>query len=421
MDNPYLYGILFLLTIFFSAIKTAINAINQLQLELDKEKDNYYSKILKYISNNIWDFSLALVICYSIIFIILVYFLNQEFTVFLEQYNFSLALTYWIKVLVISLIILPLIEILPQTIGKIFANRLVNSLALIIFLIYILSYPLTKLLAVISNLSIKLLFNEKTKTIKKKKFGIEDLNRLVFDSQAHENNKDDNNPEIKLFKNALEFNDIKLRECMVPRTEIVAIEIDDPIEDLQEKFIKTGLSKILIYRDTIDNIVGYIKSKDLYTLKNSFKEGIKNLPVFPESMQANKLLRYFIRTGQHIAVIVDEFGGTSGVITIEDILEEIFGDIKDEHDMENHYEKMLNESSFIFSGRLEIDYINEKYNLNIPENDDYETIAGYILYHTENFPKTRDQILIDDFKFSILKVTNTRVELVKLEITDSNN
>lgn len=420
MNDPFLYGLLFFLTIFFSALKTAFNAISQLQLELDKEKDNYYSKVLQYISKNIWDFSLALVICYSIIFIIFIYFLNKEFTALLVQYNFSKTINYWIKVLIIGLVIIPLIEILPQTIGKIFANRLVNSMALIIFIIYILSYPITKLLAIISNLSIKILFNEKNKTVKRKRFGREDLNKLVFDSQTHELNKDDNNSEIKLFKNALEFSDIKLRECMIPRTEIVAIEINDPLKDLQNKFINTGLSKILIYRDTIDNIVGFIKSKDLFTLKNNFKEGIKNLPVFPESMQANKLLRYFIRTGQHIAVIVDEFGGTSGVITIEDILEEIFGEIKDEHDIDEPYEKMLNESTFIFSGRLEIDYINEKYNLNIPENDDYETIAGYILYHTENIPKTKDQILIDNFKFSILKVTNTRVELIKLEITETN-
>ncbi|MFP4023799.1 MAG: hemolysin family protein [Thiohalospira sp.] len=420
MDDPFLYGFLFLLTLLFSALKTAFNAINQLQLELDKEKDNYYSRILNYISKNIWEFSLSMVVCYSITFIVFIYFLNYELSLFLNSYDLSDILIFWIKILSISLVIIPIIEIIPQTIGKIFANNLINALALIILFIYILSYPITKLLAIISDLSIKILFNDKFKKIKKKKFGIEDLNKLVFDTETHQKNLNDNTSDIKLFKNALEFSDIKLRECMIPRTEIIAIEIDDTIDKLKEKFIQSGLSKILIYRDSIDNIIGYIKSKELFTLKSSLKTHIKNLPVFPESMQANKLLRYFIRTGQHLAIVVDEFGGTSGIVTIEDILEEIFGEIKDEHDIIEHYEKKLNDTTFIFSGRLEIDYINEKYRLNIPEHDDYETIAGYILYHTESIPKTNDQILIGYFKFSILKVTNTRVELVKLELTESN-
>jgi len=418
MDDPFLYGLLFILTILFSALKTAFNALNQLQLELDKEKDNFHSKILNFISKNFWDFSLAIVICYSIIFIVFIYFINFELAAFLEIYNLHFTIRYWIKVLLLGLVIIPIIEILPQTIGKIFANRLINSLALIIFLIYILSYPLTKLLIAISTLSVKIIFNDKLKKIKKEKFGIEDLSQLVIDNESIETKKQERTSDIKLFKNALEFSDIKLRECIIPRTEVVAIEINDSLNLLKEKFIKTGLSKILIYRDTIDNIIGYIKSKDLFSKDKNFKKHIKNLPVFPESMQANKLLRYFIRTGQQLAIVVDEFGGTSGIITIEDILEEIFGEIKDEHDVVEHYEKKLNDSHFIFSGRLEIDYINDKYDLNMPENDEYETIAGFILYHTESIPKINDQIIIENLKFSILKVTNTRVELIKLEITE---
>ncbi|MEE4197419.1 MAG: hemolysin family protein [Bacteroidales bacterium] len=418
MDDPFLYGLLFFFTLFFSALKTAFNALNQLQLEVDKGKGNFHAKLLNFISQNFWDFSLSIVISYSIIFIVFIYFINYELSVLLQPYPLYDTLKYWTKVLVISLIIIPVIEILPQTFGKIFANKLINSLALVIFIIYLLVYPITKILTMISTLSIKLIFNDKFKKIKKQKFSIEDLNKLVNENESSNINQEEITSEIKLFKNALEFSDIKIRECMIPRTEIVAIEINDPLSLLQEKFIKTGLSKILIYRDTIDNIIGYIKSKDLFTSNGNFKKYIKNLPVFPESMQANKLLRYFIRTGQQLAIVVDEFGGTSGIITIEDILEEIFGEIKDEHDVVEHYEKQLNESNFIFSGRLEIDYINDKYGLDIPEHDEYETIAGYILYHTERIPKTNDQILIDNLKFSILKVTHTRVELIKLEIIE---
>src|SRR6056297_423879 len=418
MDDPFLYGLLFFLTLFFSALKTAFNALNHLQLEVDKGKNNFYSKTLHFISKNLWDFSLAIVICYSIIFIIFIYFINYELSTLLKPFHLHYTLGYWIKVFFISFIIIPIIEILPQAFGKIFANKLINSLALIIFLIYILSYPITRILTAISSITIKILFNDKFKKTKNEKFSIEDLNKLVIDNEDSKTNHQKVTSEIKLFKNALEFSDIKLRECMIPRTEIVAIEIDDTLDELKEKFINTGLSKILIYRDSIDNIIGYIKSKDLFTWDNNFKKYIKNLPVFPESMQANKLLRHFIRTGQQLAIVVDEFGGTSGIITIEDILEEIFGEIKDEHDVIEHYEKKLNDSHFIFSGRLEIDYINDKYDLNMPENDEYETIAGFILYHTESIPKINDQIIIENLKFSILKVTNTRVELIKLEINE---
>ncbi len=418
MDDPFLYGLLFFLTLFFSALKTAFNALNHLQLEVDKGKNNFYSKTLHFISKNLWDFSLAIVICYSIIFIIFIYFINYELSTLLKPFHLHYTLGYWIKVFFISFIIIPIIEILPQAFGKIFANKLINSLALIIFLIYILSYPITRILTAISSITIKILFNDKFKKTKNEKFSIEDLNKLVIDNEDSKTNHQKVTSEIKLFKNALEFSDIKLRECMIPRTEIVAIEIDETLNELKEKFIKTGLTKILIYRDSIDNIIGYVKSKDLFTYDSNFKKYIKNLPVFPESMQANKLLRHFIRTGQQLAIVVDEFGGTSGIITIEDILEEIFGEIKDEHDVIEHYEKKINESNFIFSGRQEIDYINDKYGLNIPENDEYETIAGYILYHTENIPKINDQIIIDNLKFSILKVSNTRVELIKLEINE---
>jgi CBS domain containing-hemolysin-like protein len=250
-------------------------------------------------------------------------------------------------------------------------------------------------------------------------FNKEDLNNLV-NEHTNEFSDKEQNSEIRLFKNTLQFSKTKIRECMVPRTEIIAIELNESKEELKKKFIKTGLTKIVAYKDTIDNIVGFIKSKSIFFFENTLDHSIKTLPIFPESMSASKLLRFFIATGQNMAVVVDEFGGTSGLITTEDILEEIFGEISDEHDSDDLYEKQLTQTEFIFSGRIEIDHINEKYELNFPVDDEYETIAGYILHHTEHIPNTNEVIHIGYFTFKILKVSETRLELLKLEIKPQN-
>jgi len=206
---------------------------------------------------------------------------------------------------------------------------------------------------------------------------------------------------------------------MTPRTEIVSVELEDIEQELVNKFINSGFSRIIIYKDSIDNILGYIKSNNLF-LGNHLNNYIKSLAIFPETMPINKLLRYFIRTSQSLAVVVDEFGGTSGIISLEDILEEIFGEIDDEHDHDNLVERKISDSEFIFSGRLEIDYLNETFQLDIAENDEYETLAGFILYHTEKIPSKNEIIHIGRFSIKILKVSNTRVELVKVRLKEKN-
>jgi CBS domain containing-hemolysin-like protein len=316
---------------------------------------------------------------------------------------------------VIGILIIPGLIIFPITIGEYFASKIINYSSLFLIVLFILLSPITYTLILLSNAPLRFFLKDKFISGKKSDFNRDDLNELVRDSERH-TTQDTNDTEIKLFKNALEFSEIRLRDCMIPRTEIEAIEINDIHKDLQKTFIETGFSKIIIYKNTIDEIVGYIKSKSLLDKKDDLNHHIKTISIFPETMSANKLLRHFIRTGQNIAVIVDEFGGTSGIITIEDILEEIFGEIKDEHDTDDLYEKQLSETDYVFSGRLEIDYLNEKYTLGITESDEYETIAGYILYNTEKFPQLNDRILIDQFQFTILKVSNTKLDLMKLEV-----
>ena len=414
MDDPFLYGLLFILLLIFLIFKSAFSAINPLLLELDKKKQNYHFRILSFISKKIIEFSIAINICYFIVLTILIILLKNDFLVISKTFSPLLYTLFFI--ISVGLIIFPAIIAIPKTIGEYFSNDIINISAIPLMVIYVIFFPFTKLVLLLSNAPFRIIYNQEINLDQELHFDKDDLNKLVTESQKHVAANEEVDAEIKLFKNALEFSEIKIRECMIPRTEITAVELNDVEKEIKDKFISSGYSKILIYRDSIENIIGYIKSKSLF-FSAELKKNIKHIKYFPESMPANKLLRYFIRTGQNIAVVVDEFGGTSGIITIEDILEEIFGEIQDEHDTEDLYEKKLSESDYILSGRFEIDYLNEKYNLNIPESDEYETIAGFILYHTESLPRINDKITIENFNFNILKVSDTRVDLVKLEIS----
>jgi len=240
---------------------------------------------------------------------------------------------------------------------------------------------------------------------------------LTISDSAMESS-DEEEPEIKIFQNAMEFSKLKVRDCMVPRNEIEGLEIHSSINELREKFIDSGYSKILVYEETIDNIVGYISSKELFKKPESIKTNLVSLSIVPESMQVNKLLHNLIKERRSIALVVDEYGGTSGIVTLEDIMEEIFGEIEDEHDTQDFIERQINDSEFILSGRLEIDYINEKYKLNIPETEDYDTLAGYIIFNYENIPKLNTRVIIENLHMRILKVSQTRIELVRIKRVD---
>lgn len=415
MDNPFIFGLLFILLLLFLILKSAFNSLNEIQLELDKKRAIYHSRILTFIGNKTDEFLILVNICYFFVLTLLVYILNINLFALLPHIDHLLY--YTLFVFFVSLIILPAFTIIPRAISEYLPNKIINVFAVFLVVFYILFFPITKVILLILNTPFKIIYKCDTLTNHKTNFNKEDLNKFVLENQKHIPKNNDINVEIKLFKNALEFADIKLRECMVPRTEIIAIDIEVLNDELKEKSISSGYSKIIVFKDSIENIIGYIKSKSLIYEKIDLKNEIKNIKFYPESMPANKLLRYFINSGQNIAVVVDEFGGVSGIVTIEDILEEIFGEINDEYDSEDLIEKKLSEQDYIFSGRLEIDYINDKYNINIPVDDIYETIAGFILYNKENLPLVNEQIIIENFKFTILKVSETRVHLVKLEIS----
>jgi len=223
--------------------------------------------------------------------------------------------------------------------------------------------------------------------------------------------------EMVLFQNALEFSSVRVRDCIVPRTEIVAVSTSAPLDELLSKFIETGLSKILVFSEDIDNIIGYVHSSEMFTKPKDWTKSIISLSFVPENMAANKLMKSMLEEKRNISVVVDEFGGTSGMITLEDLVEEIFGEIEDEHDTRNFVVKQINETEYVLSGRAEIDQLNESYTLNIPESDDYQTIAGFILNHHQNFPKVNEVITIGTYTFKIIKMSNTKIELVRLLIS----
>lgn len=256
---------------------------------------------------------------------------------------------------------------------------------------------------------------------KANKYDEHELSRVDFDTFVKKSideisNEHEVESEVKIFRNAMDFSSMKLRDCMVPRADIVAVNIDTDIETLKERFIETGFSRILVYREDIDNISGYIHMWEMFNMQEDWTSNIAPISFVPESMQANKLMSDLMLQRKSIAVVVDEFGGTSGIVTMEDLVEEIFGEIEDEYDVKSSFIKQESENEFVLSGRVEIDHLNDIYGLNIPESDEYSTVAGYLLHHTQRFPKTYETIVIGNHTFKILKVTERKIEVVRMVI-----
>jgi CBS domain containing-hemolysin-like protein len=282
----------------------------------------------------------------------------------------------------------------------------------------LLFYPISKFTVAASNLFIRIFFKISPGEKKQEDiiFSKVDLDHFVTHSKQIREESEPEHHDIRIFQNALDFSSVKLRECMVPRTEIEALEAKSTVARLKQKFVETRLSRILIYQDSIDNIIGYFELKDIFKNPTEIRSMTRKLAIVPETMPANKLLKIFVEEKKNIALVVDEFGGTSGMVTIEDVLEEIVGDIEDEHDTIDLIERELGNDEYVFSGRLEIDYLNEKYKLNLPEEDDYETLAGLILYYHGSIPRINDVIRIGLFTFKVLRTSTTKLELINLKI-----
>ena len=417
MNELTIILITLLASAFFSGMEIAFFSSDKLRIELDKGKHRINGKIVgvfyrhpgQYIATLLVGNNIALVV-YSLAFANLSH-------PFFESLKADETVNLILQTTVSTILILIVAEFLPKAIFRINPNIALNLLALPVALFYVLFYPVTKFATGLSKVVLKYLFKVKIEQKKESRvFGRIDLNNLVMPidgAGGASARKVDS--EIKLFQNALDFSRLKIRDCMIPRTDIVMLEVDEKMEVLCQKFIDTGYSKIMIYQENSDNIIGYVHSSDLFHNPADIKSCLRKLSFVPETMEANKLLSILLHDHRSTAIVVDEFGGTAGMITTEDILEEIFGEIEDEHDTTELNDKKIGENHYIFSGRATISSLNENYQLKIDEDEHYETLAGYLLFHHASFPKNNSILLIGAYEFKILRSTRTKIELIEMK------
>lgn len=407
-----------LFSAFFSGMEIAFIASNRLRIELDRKQGVFGSKIVKLFTNNPGQYIATMLIGNNFSLVIYGLVFSKILGVVLAPVIGSELLILIINTLLSTAIILLVAEFLPKTIFIISPNFFLKFLSIPTLFFYLLFYPISKFTVAASNLFIRIFF--KTHRADKKQedviFSKVDLDHFITHSTQLKQETEPGHRDMRIFQNALDFSNVKLRECMVPRTEIEAMEVNSSVVRLKQKFVETRLSRILIYQETIDNIIGYFELKDIFKNPTEIRSMIRKLAIVPETMPANKLLKIFVEENKNIALVVDEFGGTSGMVTIEDVLEEIVGDIEDEHDTIDLIEKDLGNNEYIFSGRLEIDYLNEKYKLNLPEEDDYETLAGLILFYHGSIPRNNDVIRIGRIIIKVLRASTTKLELVNLKV-----
>lgn len=423
MNLLWVISIAILFSAFFSGMEIAFISANKLRLELDKKQNVVFSSLISLYTQNPGQFIATMLVGNNLALVVY----GIAFATFLEPfliiYLHSNLLVLLAQTVIATVTILVTAEYLPKMLFRINPNKVLKIFAVPIAFFYFLFYPATKIAMGISKFVLKVFLNEQINDVDEKiVFSRLDLDHLVNEQEnniAPKSSHEIDN-EVKLFRNALDFSKVKLREVMVPRTEMVALDIESTVEELHQKFIETGYSRILFYSGNIDNIIGYIHHSVIFTKPDSIKSNLRKVLIVPETMPASKLLSKFIQQRLSMAIVVDEFGGTSGMVTSEDILEEIFGEIEDEHDTVDLIMKKVADDEFVLSGRLELDELNENFNLEFPENENFETLAGFILANYESIPKINTVITIDNYRFKILKATNTKIELVHLRILDDN-
>jgi len=407
-----------LLAAFFSAMELSFIASNKLRIELDRKQGQFGSGIIALFTRNPGLYISTMLIGVNIATVIFSMLTADLIEAWLKNIIPSEVIIFIIQTVITTIIILVFADFLPKSVVRISPNFFLSIMAVPTAIFYFLFYPVSKFTLWLANIIMRLFFGIKTKTKEQENriFTRIDLDHFVNDLVETEEEKQEEHSSLKIFQNALDFSSVKARECMVPRTEIVALSLDSSTDELRQQFIESGHSKILLYRDSIDNMAGYYELKDILHGPADIASGMRKLPVVPETMTANKILRMLSDAKKSIALVVDEFGGTAGVITIEDVLEEIVGDIEDEHDTSDLVEKKLAEKEYVLSGRLDIDYLNEEYDLGLPESDEYTTLAGLILFAHGNIPKQQEKIRVGRNLFTVLKSSSTKVELLKLKI-----
>ena len=407
------------LSAFFSGMEIAFVASNRLLMKVGKDQSGLSQHCLKVFYANPNSFVSTMLVGNNIVLVIYGILFARIFDGLWQMAFISNDATLvMLDSICSTLVILFTGEFLPKTLFKSNPNRLMSLLAPVAYLFYIVLWPISRFSTLLSRLFLRLLGvkmeegnNDGTFT----KVDLDDLVQSSIDNTPQGGEVDD---EMKIFQNALDFPDLKVRDCMVPRTEINAVPYDCTADELQQKFVESGNSKILIYKEDIDHIVGYIHTLELFRAREKWHDHIRQMPFVPETMAAQKLMQIFLGQKKSIGVVVDEFGGTSGIVSLEDIVEEIFGDIEDEHDNTNYIAKQTADGDYILSGRLEIDKANELFNLGLPDSGEYKTISGLILHAYQSFPKLNEVVKVGKYHFKIVKKTMTKIEVVRLHVAE---
>lgn len=403
---------------FFSGMEIAFVSVDKLRFEMDR-KGGVSSRILSLFFRNPNDFISTMLVGNNIALVI--------YGILMAQIIGDNLLAGWItnhfvmvlvQTVISTLIILVTGEFLPKTLFKINPNLALNVCAVPLFICYVVLYPISKFSSGVSYLFLRLFGMKVNKEASAKAFGKVDLDYFVQSSIDNAESEETLDTEVKIFQNALDFSAVKIRDCIVPRTEVVAVALDTSLEELKGRFVESGISKIIVYDGNIDNVVGYIHSSEMFRSPKDWRDHVKEVPIVPETMAAHKLMKLFMQQKKTIAVVVDEFGGTSGIVSLEYLVEEIFGDIEDEHDNTSYICKQIGEHEYVLSARLEIEKVNETFNLELPESDDYLTVGGLILNQYQSFPKLHELVSVGKYQFKIIKVTATKIELVRLKVME---
>jgi CBS domain containing-hemolysin-like protein len=409
---------------FFSGMEIAFVSSNKIHIEIEKKQRGFLSLLLTKITAKPSKFIATMLIGNNIALVVYGLYMGDVLVAWFSQHlPTDSSLVYYLfnelslltQTIISTLVILISAEFLPKVFFQIYANSLLKLLALPAFVFYILFSLFSDFVIWISDFVLKTFFKTKGDDVQLA-FTKVDLGNYISEQMQSVEADDEVDSEIIIFQNALEFSEVKAREAMVPRTELTAIEIHDTIENLSNLFTQTGHSKIVVYKSTIDDILGYVHAFDLFKNPKTIKSMLMPIEFVPETMLAKDILNVLTKKHKSLAVVLDEYGGTSGILTVEDIVEELFGEIEDEHDSVALIEEQMDQLNFLFSARLEVDYLNETYKLQLPEHENYETLGGLIVHHTQEIPEQNQQISIDRFLFTIQEVSNTKIELIALKI-----
>lgn len=401
-----------LFSAFFSGMEIAYVSSNRMLAEMTADGSSISHRIVSFFYKHPNTFVSTMLVGNNIALVIYGILIARllDSTVF---QGMSEAFTVTADTVISTVIVLFTGEFMPKTIFKNSANTLLNFFAIPAWLCYVTLYPLSRLCTTISRMMLRALGVNVSKEEPKEEFSKVDLDYLVQQSIDKAGNEEEIQEEVRIFQNALDLSDTKVRDCMIPRTEINAVEIGTPLEELRQKFVESGRSKIIVFEGDIDHIIGYIHSSELFRIKDEWLSHVRQMPFIPETMAARKLMQNMLMQKTNLAVVVDEFGGTSGIVALEDIVEEIIGEIEDEHDISSYECRKTNDGGYLVSARLEIERVNEILGLGLPEGDDYKTVGGLILDRYQSFPKLNEVIAIDGWNCKILKNTETKIELVK--------